>query len=70
MKLSGKVFDFGDRPISGHLHKIATEIEEQAFLNGEDDPDISRGHQPLYDLSRLLERLAAAVHDLEERDAY
>ena len=66
MKLAGKVFDFGDQPLGVHLPDIAAELEEQAFINGEDDADISRGYRPLYDLSSLLERLAAEVDRLEK----
>ncbi|HLI96652.1 MAG TPA: hypothetical protein VKT72_11280 [Candidatus Baltobacteraceae bacterium] len=67
MKLAGKVFDFGDQPLSEHLHDIAIELGDQAFLNGEDDADISRGHRPLYDLSDLLEHLSIEAQKLELR---
>lgn len=66
MKLSGSVYDFGDQAVSQHLRSIAEELGEQAFLNGEDDADISHGHRPLYDLSSLLVRLAGEVETLEK----
>ncbi|HET6894533.1 MAG TPA: hypothetical protein VFH72_04030 [Candidatus Baltobacteraceae bacterium] len=66
MKLAGSVFDFGDQPVSEHLRDIAAELEEQAFLSGEDDADISRGYRPFYDLSTLLGRVAEDVQKLEE----
>ena len=65
MRLSGTVYDFGDQQLSRHLRDIAAELNEQAFLNGEDDADISRGYRPLYDLSALLGILAAEAEKLE-----
>lgn len=57
MRLEGKFYDFGEGTIGGHLRAIALEIDEQAFINGEDAPD-SRELQPLRDLSFLLQRIA------------
>jgi hypothetical protein len=65
MKLAGKVFDFGDQKLGKHLRDIADELSEQAYINGEDDPSLCEV-QPLYDLSELLERLAAEAERLEE----
>ena len=38
MKLIGKVYDFGDAAPSEHLRAISSELAEQAYINGEDDP--------------------------------
>lgn len=64
MKLAGNLYDFGDRRLSEHLHAIANELNEQAYINGEDDPSLCET-QPLYDLSSLLERLVAEAEKLE-----
>lgn len=66
MRLRGKVYDFGEQGLSEHLRDIAEEMSDQAFLNGEDDADISRGYKPLYDLSNLLVQLAAEAERLEK----
>lgn len=65
MKLAGSVFDFGDQPVSEHLRDIADELNEQAYINGEEDRGLCLG-QPLYDLSALVARLATEVRNLEK----
>jgi hypothetical protein len=64
MQLKGHVYDFGDRTASEHLRSISEELEEQAFINGEEQPE-DRSYQPLHDLSDLLGRLAAEVRKME-----
>lgn len=64
MKLIGKVYDFGDAAPSEHLRAISSELAEQAYINGEDDPALCE-EQSLYDLSALIEQLAVEVRRLE-----
>lgn len=65
MRLAGAVYDFGERLPSAHLRAISSELAEQAYINGEEDPSLCE-ERPLYDLSALLERLANEVERLEK----
>ncbi len=66
MKLEGRVYNFGERSIGSHLRAIAEELDEQAFVNGEDDNDAGE-EAPLLDLSFLLKRVAAEVDKVASR---
>lgn len=35
--LKGKIYDFGDKPLPTHLRSMGDELEELAFINGEDE---------------------------------
>ena len=65
MRLSGTTYDFGEANLGEHLRAISSELSEQAYINGEDDPGLCE-EQPLYELSALLERVADEVERLEK----
>lgn len=53
--LKGKIYDFGDKPLPTHLRSMGDELEELAFINGEDEN--------IDEIGALLKLLANVLED-------